>query len=267
MKIAPRPPSGPAVASLLLTFALGVSSASAEVAALESARDNTLIETTDGALSNGAGPVFHVGRTGQKEGGLRRGVVGFDLSPLPEGAIVSSATVTLHLSASPGSGSTTIGLHRALADWGEGSSETTGGTGAPSQPGDATWLHTFYPTDTWSLEGGDFEPTASAAALVGDTPGELPEWSSDALRDDVQQWLDDPASDFGWVLVGDETVPSTVRRFDSREHAEQAQRPLLTVEFVPSTPSGGSAERLAALALASGAHLLRRRRTASASPT
>ena len=52
---------------------------------------------------------------------------------------------------------------------------------------------------------------------------------------DIQAWLDDPAINFGWVLIGDEaTFPST-RRFDSREGVA---RPSLLVDFTPSGDVG-----------------------------
>ena len=34
---------------------------------------------------------------------------------------------------------------------------------------------------------------------------------------DVQKWLDDPSSNFGWLLLGDETKSRTTKRFDSSE--------------------------------------------------
>jgi len=36
---------------------------------------------------------------------------------------------------------------------------------------------------------------------------------------------------FGWILIGDETVPQTVRAFGSRENPEPAARPVLEITF------------------------------------
>jgi hypothetical protein len=60
------------------------------------------------------------------------------------------------------------------------------------------------------------------------------------MRADVQEWLSDPATNFGWLVRGDESGPRTVRRFDSRESDVQSHRPTLTVfysELVPSRPT------------------------------
>jgi hypothetical protein len=48
---------------------------------------------------------------------------------------------------------------------------------------------------------------------------------------DVQSWLDDPASNFGWLLLGDETTSLTARRFDTREAPNSALRPALEITF------------------------------------
>jgi hypothetical protein len=50
---------------------------------------------------------------------------------------------------------------------------------------------------------------------------------------DAQAWLDTPASNYGWILVGDESTSSTAKRFDTREFPNPATRPVLTVEFSP----------------------------------
>ena len=47
---------------------------------------------------------------------------------------------------------------------------------------------------------------------------------------DVQAWLDNPASNFGWLVLGDETAIATAKRFDTRESASP---PMLTIEFIP----------------------------------
>src|SRR5438105_5696276 len=50
---------------------------------------------------------------------------------------------------------------------------------------------------------------------------------------DVQLWLDNPASNFGWLVLGDESDIATAKRFDTRESASP---PVLTIQHVASTP-------------------------------
>ena len=49
---------------------------------------------------------------------------------------------------------------------------------------------------------------------------------------DVQTWLDDAGTKFGWRLIGKESKGKTANRFDTMESSESA-RPTLTIEFTP----------------------------------
>lgn len=217
----------------LAGIALAASAASADTISLQSSRDNTLIENVAGALSDGSGPTFFVGQISQ--GTIRRGLLRFDLSPIPAGATITRVALTLNASQTQGA-ATDISLHRTLADWGEGASMSSGGNGAPAQPGDATWLHTFFNTSFWTTPGGDFAPGASATqSVLG--PGVYTWSSTPDLVADAQAWLDDPSSNFGWTLTGLEGVSGTAKRFDSRENFTEGNRPVLNVEYTIPAPT------------------------------
>lgn len=195
-------------------------------------KDNTLYEDITGALSNGAGESFFVGRvnlTGQTL--IRRGLLAFDVAgSVPSGATILGVTLTLKMSLTI-SGDQTIGLHRALADWGEGTSVGSG-MGAPSTPGDATWIHTFFNTSFWSTAGGDFSPTPSATRQVSGVA--FYTWASTpGLVSDVQAWLDSPSTNFGWLILGNETTFPTSKRFETRENSIPGNRPMLTIDYTP----------------------------------
>ncbi|HRW07525.1 MAG TPA: DNRLRE domain-containing protein [Caldilineaceae bacterium] len=193
-------------------------------------KDNTLYENNDGATSNGIGAFFFVGKTAG--GSIRRGLMAFDMAgSLPPGATVVSASVQLQMSKTSG-GAATVGLHRALADWGEGTSDASGneGQGAAATTGDATWLHTFYDTALWQTPGGDFVPTATVSTTV-DGIGSYTWASTPTLVAEVQGWLTTPANNFGWVVVGDESANGTAKRFTARESGAAANRPQLTVVY------------------------------------
>ena len=195
-------------------------------------KDNTLYESTGGFLSNGAGAHLFAGKT--SGGDIRRAVLAFDVAgQIPAGAIIKSVILELRMSRST-SGAGTIELHRLLADWGEGTSDVSGneGRGTPSTEGDATWVHRSFSTESWQTPGGDFSPTVSAGTPVSGIASYT--WGSTAqMVDDVQSWLDDPSSNFGWILIGNEASIHTTKRFDSRENATAASRPVLTVTFTP----------------------------------
>jgi hypothetical protein len=192
--------------------------------------DATLIEDPDGALANGSGPYLFVGRTNQQTGGTRRALLVFDVAAaLPENAIITEVGVQLFLAPS-NPGPARIDLHRVLAAWGEGPSSSAGGLGAPSQPGDVTWLHTFYDEEFWAVSGSQFVGRSSAHRSV-DESGFVTWTSTRRLVADVTLWLRAPSQNFGWVLIGDETQRQTAKSFASRENPDVPLQPVLWVTF------------------------------------
>ena len=195
-------------------------------------KNNTLIETTDGSLSNGGGPALFVGRTAQSAGSIRRGLIEFDVaSAIPRGSKIGAVSLSMTVTRSAGDGPADIELHRVLDDWGEGTSESNGGRGAASAVGDATWMNTFYPARRWHNAGGDFLPAPSAIQKVDG--GGVYTWSSPEMAEDVQLWLNSPAKNFGWIIIGDETREATVKIIASRHAPDTDSRPKLDVTFEP----------------------------------
>ncbi|MDX2200771.1 MAG: DNRLRE domain-containing protein [Phycisphaerae bacterium] len=222
-------PSNVATARLLsLALALTANAGSITIIA---SRDNTLYDDSTGSVSNGAGEHFFAGRTAA--GGVRRGLIQFDLagSALPPHAVITDARVELHVSRTV-IGPAPFGLHRLLADWGEGASNagSRGGAGAATQNGDATWLHRRFPGFFWTAAGGDFVPNASATTLV-DGVGPYVWDTTPTLLSDVRFWLENPALNHGWCVIGDE-ADASAKRFDTRENIDPAVRPRLVLEFV-----------------------------------
>lgn len=196
---------------------------------LQPVKDNTLYEDPSGGLSNGAGTSIFAGVMAFGE--IRRAVLAFDVaSNIPPGARILEAKLTLHLTRTI-SGPKTTSLLPLLADWGEGTSDALGeeGAGAPAASGDATWLHTFYPGSFWLTPGGDYAALASASTSVGFFLGPYT-WSSQQMVSDVQAWLDAPATNFGWIVIGDELTAVTTKRFGSRE-GPRALRPALAITY------------------------------------
>ncbi len=218
------------VAAALASVGTGL--ASAGIVNINPSKDNTLYEydPSDGDKSNALGFHFFAGETGMNE--LRRGVLAFDIAGnIPPGSTITAVSLSLNMSRTPTNTAYVLELHKLLADWGEGTSMAEGeeGDGAPATPNDATWRHRFFDTIFWSTQGGDFSATVSASQLVG-VVGQYT-WSSAQMVADVQAWLDNPASNFGWLVLGDETAIATAKRFDTRESASP---PMLTIEFIPA---------------------------------
>ena len=206
----------------------------AQTVTLAPSKDNTLYESSTGNLSNGQGEHLFVGQT--DTGGLRRALLAFDLSSIPANATITSATLTLFCSRSaPGSGATNVSLRAVARDWGEGASNAAGeeGAGAAAQAGDATWLHTFFNSSRWTAAGGDFSGTSSATTSVN-AEGSY-SWSGSGMVADIQAWLSNPATNFGWGMIGNEVARQTAKRFSS---GESDTPPQLSVTYtVPATPT------------------------------
>jgi hypothetical protein len=217
------------------TMALPTAAQSASVTATPQS-DNTLYAESD-TLSNGAGQRFFAGRSGQNF--TRRALIKFNLSGLiPAGATVDSVVMRLNL-AQTSSGTQTLRIHRVLADWGEGiSAGVMGeGSGAPATANDATWAFRFYgAAQAWLAPGGDYTPAASASRPVGAALG-FYSWRSTGMTSDVAFWLQNPSSNFGWELIGNETDAASAKAFNSRQAISALNRPLLTVYYTEA-PTG-----------------------------
>jgi hypothetical protein len=48
---------------------------------------------------------------------------------------------------------------------------------------------------------------------------------------DVQNWLDHPANDFGWLVHGNEAATGSAKRFASKENSISTERPTLTIDY------------------------------------
>ena len=218
--------------ALLSSFAI------ADELEIVSSKDNTLFGEFFDDLSNGAGAGMYSGKTGPlaKPNLLRRALVQFDLSLIPANATITSARLDVVCTKSPNAVTREFTLHRLTTDWGEGASSSAGGAGSFAEPGDATWVYNFYATSQWVNAGGDFVAQVSSTTEMQDE-GAYSFPSTDQMIDDVQVWLDNPSSNFGWLIMGDEDVEKTARRIGTREQIEETERPYLVVEYeIGSTP-------------------------------
>jgi hypothetical protein len=213
---------------------IGPSLAVAQLANINPIKDNTLYQyvPADGDRSNALGIHFFTGETA--DGELRRGVLAFDIAGnVPAGSTILGVTLSMNMSRTPFDTARIVELHKLLADWGEGTSDANNeeGMGAPATTNDATWRHRFFDTIFWTTEGGDFSATVSASQSVG--PIGVYTWSALQMVADVQSWLDNPAANFGWLVLGDESAIATAKRFDTRESANP---PVLTIIYRPAGP-------------------------------
>ena len=224
----------PLISAAMLWF---TAEARAQFATIIATHDNTLYEDPNGTLSNGLGQRVFVGTTAN--GSRRRAVLRFDLAgQVPPGTTITSAALSFSVSRVKSATPSMLSVHRLLAPWGEATSVAPGeeGMGTVATAGDATWIHASFPDVFWSRPGGDYQAIASGTTQV---PG-VGAWgvlTNPKLVSDVQRWLDQPESNAGWILIGEESSAGTAKRFDSAQVAQIRARPTLTVGYSNVSPA------------------------------
>jgi hypothetical protein len=190
-------------------------------------KDNTIYQESNN--SNALGQGIFTGNTAS--GYARRALVKFNLSSIPVGSRILSASLSLTVTRTL-VGASDLTLHRLTKDWGATTSQASQqeGIGGTPGPGDATWNAPAYQQGAnWSVAGGDFLATTILPASASTGPVLV-----QGLAFDVQQFVNHPAFNFGWLLKGDETSERSAKRYGSRENAGVG--PKLTVNYtLPQT--------------------------------
>jgi len=200
---------------------------------LEAERDATVYEDGNGTNANGSGSYLFTGRSESQNGSAeRRALLVFPITEaIPEGSTITSVSLELTLSRTI-SGEQSVRLHRLLEDWSEGPSDPPGqeGGGTTAVAGDVTWIHREFSESPWTTSGTSFAQSESATLQVANE-GSYSYSSTPDLVADVQGWLEDASSNFGWVLVVDSSASGSAKRFNSRENSTASSRPKLTINY------------------------------------
>jgi hypothetical protein len=178
-----------------------------------------------------------------------RALMRFNLAAIPPGARIDSASLKIEVTRISNNGYNTaeFEMHRLLVPWGEGvQTNAPGGPlgqGSPAQTNEANWSDRFaFTTNAWSSPGGgatnDYFPAASAANTIY-YPQDYT-FTAAGLAADLQLWLDNSATNYGWIFVCvNEGDLYTARRFGSRE--DPVNTPLLTINYTPLRLQNASA--------------------------
>lgn len=165
------------------------------------------------------------GRLGTMANGeVRRSVIRYDFSEIPPGAHITAVSMTIQVVRVPMTPvNSFFELRRLLTDWAEN---------------DATWSSRL-PDIAWEVPGADgdldrFPFPSSSVFLTG--AGTYTFSSTPTFVADVQMWVDDPASNFGYLLLSqDEPTMFTARMFGTRDDPDTS--PQMTVTYVLAPPA------------------------------
>jgi uncharacterized repeat protein (TIGR02543 family) len=171
---------------------------------------DTYINEASATQNYGSETVFSIwNRTSNRRNGLLR----FDLSSIPVGATITSATLDF-ISNNGQSG--TVEIYEATNSWTEGG---------------ATW------NNSSSLVGSTSYGSATAPGTAGSAVPSISLNASGIAK--IQSWVDAPSGNHGFGLKTSNANPNQNIDLRSREHATEADRPRLTVTY---DSGGGGAE-------------------------
>jgi hypothetical protein len=239
----------------LLTVLAGFASiafckaSSGTVIDLPASQDATLLGGSDATTNQSlADPGLFAGTDGADN--PKRSLIEFNIAGvLPVSATISAVTLQLTVGQVAGSGGgsgggsgsgETISLFDQPQAWGQptnvAGSKTFSGTGHGGAPntGDATWNYAFYNATPWTTVGGDWNAASTdiADASVTGTLSAF-NWSSAAMVKDVQNWLNDPSVNNGWLIKNaDETTATNFRAFWSAQGAAANNAPATAPELI-----------------------------------
>jgi len=226
-----------------------ISNASSDQVALPAIQDNTVYSESDS--SYGAGLCLQVGRPTQSTASkpqIRRALIQFDLTSIPAGSHIVSARLNL-FRFDPGGPGIHLRVFRLSQEWGEGNSGASElCTARPKQNGrtptenSSTWNYRFFGAKAaWETEAGHTLHGGSFRSAFSDSENVYPDeqyvgLASSGITNDAADWVRDPASNHGWILLGDEENSGTGMRFASRQDTLPSHPPSLTVFF--TSPAG-----------------------------
>jgi len=162
-------------------------------------------------------------------GDTRRAFVRFELPPIPDGSIVTRVQYEL-IQIRPRGGCAScpktaeLLMRRALSDWEEGlGGQSNAACGGGSASSGVTW--NTRPTVETTNSAIQFLPAASGVTITIDTDiGD----DDDGLIEDVQAWVDNPETNYGWEYrVSDEGTVDNARLINPTS---------MTIYWAPAPP-------------------------------
>jgi hypothetical protein len=149
----------------------------------------------------------------------RRTLLKFSLPDVPSNAIVTSAVLTLFVTAK-GSGDPAVNVYRSNNSWDEG-------TGAGSVTGDGATWNNRTGSSAWGSSGGDFDSSMLWANVTVTAINRFFDWNMTGL---VQAWVNGTYTNQG-ILIRSTTVGSATTSFASSDNTNSTRRPQLAINY------------------------------------
>jgi hypothetical protein len=155
-------------------------------------------------------------------GDTQRGYIKFDLSGIPAGTVIREATLWLYsYDTTKMTGSTGYyAAHRLTRSWGEMT---------------MNWNLADVGV-SWTTPGGDYEATADA--LSPKNPNKVPQWYQWDLTTRAQQWINNSAGNYGWLIRAQNETSHIQDQFYQSDTAAAQYRPKLIISDLPDPVAG-----------------------------
>jgi hypothetical protein len=187
----------------------------------EAAATDTTIELLAPTVNFGTGGLLGVGNNEFAGNETWRTLIKFDLSSIPQTAYISSATLTLTISADKAQNARDFKMYRILRDWIEieatwnqwknGNAWTTAGCG--SNGNDADLTNVWATCSMGTADSGTKNFVFSATGLA-----------------ELTKMVFGTYTNYGWLIKAD-TEANDAYEFCSSSNATSGNRPLLTIEY------------------------------------
>jgi hypothetical protein len=203
------------IPALLLTVTVSLSgTAAADTRYLTSTADTQIVENSPTANYGASTSSRTDGDNPDGSGKDVSSLLRWDLSSVPAGSKVDSATVTVNAT---NTSTQTYGVYDLKRPWVESA---------------ATWQQSAS-GQSWEVAGakGSLDMGAQVGSLTAPTTGKRTFTLSPSL---VQRWLDDPASNRGIIITNSANSDGMV--FSTREAGDASLRPSLSVNYGTTTP-------------------------------
>lgn len=164
-----------------------------------------------------------------------RALVRWDLSSMPIGSTIISATMKMYCYQDDFSTSMTINTYRILKPWIEGTQQTEDRN--LDTPPSCCWVE-YGNNIPWDTPGADASTDRSLTA-ISSTTGAGIGWYSWDLTNAVQNWSDGSWSNEGVILISSDEATDDLKYFTPSESSLTSQRPRLVIEY----SQGGSSSK------------------------
>lgn len=171
-------------------------------------------------------------KIGNRPGRLRS-LIYLNLTPLPTNTTVQDASLTIHTIINQGSAGGTIGVHRILTPWIEGTSQGQHQEYQEKQKVDGATWNASTPTTEWQKPGGDISSQPISTTISSNIKLNMPSNETSItlnITSFVQGIANQTWNNYGLAILSqEEASPLHVQSFASSDHPNNSMRPSITM--------------------------------------